>query len=56
MVLTAVERRPDGSSSQLRGIWWREGPNVREKAERSTDGGKTWAPVFDIVFRLHRRY
>jgi hypothetical protein len=25
-----------------------------EKGERSTDGGKTWVPVFDIVFRPHR--
>lgn len=54
MVLTGTERKPDGSSSLLRGIWWAEGPNVREKAERSTNGGKTWTPVFDIVFRPHR--
>jgi hypothetical protein len=53
MVLTALERQPDGSSSRLRGIWWREGRTVREKAERSTDGN-TWTPVFDIVFRPHR--
>jgi hypothetical protein len=54
MVLTGVERKADGTSSLLRGIWWTEGPDVREKAERSTDGGKTWSPVFDIVFRRHR--
>jgi hypothetical protein len=53
MVLTAHEKAADGSSSLLRGIWWREGATVREKAERSTDGGKTWSPVFDIVFRRH---
>jgi hypothetical protein len=35
-------------------VWWSEGANVHEKAERSTDGGKTWTPVFDIVFRPHR--
>ena len=28
--------------------------DVREKADRSTDGGKTWTPLFDIVFRPHR--
>ncbi|MBA3259020.1 MAG: hypothetical protein H0T68_06085 [Gemmatimonadales bacterium] len=54
MVLTAPEKRPDGTTSLLRGIWWAEGKNVREVAERSTDGGKTWTPVFDIVFRPHR--
>jgi len=54
MILTAPEKRPDGSESLLRGIWWVEGKNVREVAERSTDGGKTWTPVFDIVFRPHR--
>lgn len=53
MVLTATERYQDGSTSLLRGTWWKEGRNVREKAERSTDGGKTWTTVFDIVFRPH---
>jgi hypothetical protein len=53
MVLTAKEKAADGITSLLRGIWWREGATVREKAERSKDGGKTWSPVFDIVFRPH---
>ncbi len=52
MVLTASERQPDGSSSLLRGTWWREGAAVRERAERSTDG-REWSVVFDIVFRPH---
>jgi hypothetical protein len=54
MVLTGAEKAADGTSSLLRAIWWVEGDAVREKAERSADGGKTWAPVFDIVFRPHR--
>ena len=54
MVMTAPETHPDGGTSLLRGIWWPEGANVRSKAERSKDGGKTWSPVFDIVFRPHR--
>jgi hypothetical protein len=53
MVLTATERHDDGSASLLRGVWWRDGATVRERAVRSTDAGKTWAPVFDIVFRPH---
>jgi hypothetical protein len=54
MVLVAPVWKPDGSSTQLRGTWWPEGRNVRLKAERSTDGGKRWGPVFDIVFRPRR--
>lgn len=54
MVLTAVEHNADGTESLLRGKWWRDGPGVRERAERSRDHGVTWTPVFDIVFRPHR--
>lgn len=53
MILTATETAADGSTSLLRGIWLPQGTTVRETAERSTDGGKTWKPVFDIVFRPH---
>lgn len=53
MVLTAEERRADGTAGLLRGTWWKEGRNVRQKAERSSDGGKTWSPAWDIVFRPH---
>lgn len=53
MVLTATDRAADGTTSLLRGIWWTRGKTVRERAERSKDGGATWAPVFDIIFRPH---
>ena len=53
MVLTADERRPDGSPGLIRGTWWRQGRDVRQKAERSADGGKTWTPAWDILFRPH---
>ena len=53
MVLTGTERAPDGTASLLRGTWWRDGDAVRERAERSRDGGVTWTPVFDIEFRPH---
>ena len=53
MTLIARETKSDGSGSLLRGVWWAEGASVREKADRSTDGGKTWIPVFDMVFRPH---
>ncbi len=51
MVLTAPEWKPDGSSTLLRGTWWPAGRNVRLKAERSADGGRSWGMVFDILFR-----
>lgn len=55
MVLTATEQGQGGESSLLRGTWWRIPGAVRETAERSRDGGRTWTPVFDIVFRPHQR-
>lgn len=54
IVLTAHEKAADGTASLLRAAWRRQGTSVRETAERSADGGKTWAPAFDIVFRPHR--
>ena len=53
MVLTGSEKAADGTMSLLRGIWRPQGSTVRETAERSTDGGRTWRPVFDILFRPH---
>ena len=54
MVLTATEHDKKGGSSLLRGIWIPQHGAVRETAQRSKDGGKTWEPVFDIVFRPHK--
>ncbi len=54
MVLTGTERAADGTSSLLRGTWSREGDGVRQVAERSRDGGKTWTPAWDLLFRPHR--
>jgi hypothetical protein len=36
----------------IRGTWSLVHGAVRETAERSTDGGKSWTPWFDIIFRL----
>ena len=54
MVLTATETLTDGTRRLVRGIWYPDSGGVRETADRSTDGGKTWTPWFDIVFRPHR--
>lgn len=54
MVLTGEQRTAGGTPSLLRGVWYRQGDGVRETARRSLDGGKTWQPVFDILFKPHR--
>jgi len=53
MVLTATVHGAKGDTSLLRGIWIPGHGSVRETAQRSIDNGKTWEPVFDIVFRPH---
>jgi hypothetical protein len=41
----------DGRSVLIRGVWKRAEGGVREAAETSDDGGKSWKPLFDILFR-----
>jgi hypothetical protein len=53
MVLSGTEHTA-GVPSVLRGVWEARGQDVHEVAERSRDGGKTWEPVFDMIFRRHR--
>jgi hypothetical protein len=54
MTLTAPDWDAKGKPSLLKGVWSRESDGaVRETAVRSTDGGKTWQPEFDIIFRPH---
>ncbi len=43
----------DGRTVAQRITWKDEGDGVRESAVLSKDGGKTWAPAFDVVFRKH---
>jgi hypothetical protein len=44
----------DGHEQIVRGVWSREAGGVREIAHTSSDGGKTWQPWFDILFRSHK--
>ena len=53
MVLIGADRAPDGRPIQLRGVWRTVDGGVRETAETSANGGKTWKPLFDLVFRPH---
>ncbi|HJU25368.1 MAG TPA: hypothetical protein VJ722_01710 [Rhodanobacteraceae bacterium] len=53
MAFSGEQRTEDGKPSLLRAVWYRQGENVRETATRSLDGGKTWQPVFDMIFKPH---
>ena len=39
---------------RVRTSWEPQGDDVRETATASEDGGKSWKPVFDILFRRHK--
>lgn len=51
LVLEGPSHQADGRTVLQRITWRREGDAVRESALMSKDGGKTWAPAFDVVFR-----
>jgi len=53
MVLSGADRAPDGGQRQIRGTWKALDGGVRETAIFSFDGGKTWKPWFDLMFRPH---
>jgi hypothetical protein len=52
MVLSGTDHSA-GGQRLVRGVWKPEKAGVRETAERSSDGGKTWTPWFDLSFRPH---
>jgi hypothetical protein len=62
--LLVVEGKMEGNKLVLKGTdhirkadirvtWEHDGNGVRETAVATNDGGKTWTPVFDMVFRPH---
>ncbi len=55
IVLTGVDRKLNGRQVLVRGIWKPVKQGVRETAITSNDGGATWRPWFDILFRPHSR-
>ncbi len=40
----------------VRATWTPVGGNVRETADTSSDGGKTWKRWFDLIFRKRGGY
>jgi hypothetical protein len=53
MVLSGIDHAKAGQPL-VRGVWKPMTGGVRETAVTSTDGGKTWQPWFDLVFRPHK--
>ncbi len=53
MVLSGVDHAK-GGHTLVRGSWKPVNDGVRETAVTSSDGGKTWKPWFDLVFRPHK--
>ncbi|HTS37876.1 MAG TPA: nuclear transport factor 2 family protein [Candidatus Solibacter sp.] len=51
LILSGTDRADDGKERLVRGTWKRVAEGVRETAVRSTDGGRTWTPWFDLIFR-----
>ena len=51
LVLEGEVHLMDGRTVVQRITWKNEGDGVRESAVLSKDGGKTWAPAFDVKFR-----
>ena len=54
MILEGTDHLPNGKPRQVRVEWRPEDRGVREVAVRSTDGGVTWVPWFDILFLPHK--
>ena len=53
LVLEGDVHTGDGRTIRQRIAWQKRGEDVREWALMSKDGGKTWSPAFDVVFRRH---
>lgn len=47
------EDRSGAKPRLIRDVWTKSGDTVREAATFSSDGGKTWQPLFDVLFRPH---
>lgn len=51
LVLEGEVHLHDGTTALQRITWRTEGDGVRETALLSRDGGETWTPAFDVIFR-----
>ena len=53
MVLSGSDITRTGEKREVRGVWKPVKGGVRETAATSLDGGNTWKPWFDLIFRPH---
>ena len=53
LTLAGALRSAGEPEKTIRGVWRPEPGGVREVAETSSDGGKSWQQLFDIHFRPH---
>ena len=53
MILSGGFVAKDGAKTIIRGTWRPMAGGVHESASTSIDGGKTWRPLFDLLFRPH---
>jgi ketosteroid isomerase-like protein len=53
MVLSGSDLTATGEKREVRGVWKPVEGGVRETAATSLDGGNTWKPWFDLIFRPH---
>ena len=51
LILEGESHLRDGTSVMQRISWKAQGDGVREWAVLSKDGGKTWTPAFDVLFK-----
>lgn len=54
LVLEGDAHLQDGRTVRQRIRWAKTADGVREWADASTDGGATWEPAFDVLFRLRQ--
>jgi hypothetical protein len=54
MTLSGALRSGAQAERQIRGTWKKSDEGVRETAVTSSDNGKTWQPLFDLIFRPHK--
>jgi hypothetical protein len=55
MTLSGSDLTSTGQKREVRGTWTPQpGGSVRETAFTSLDGGKSWQPWFDLIFRPHK--
>lgn len=54
ITLSGVDRTDEGAERHVRGTWKPVSGGVRETAFTSLDGGATWKPWFDLIFKPHK--